>query len=180
MFDYIKKHKINIIIIVTFLFLPFIFFNDSLKLTSLIFGNGDPNYNTLPLWDLIVTSIKSGEFPLWNRYIYSGFPLFANPQSSILYPILYLLYFLFPLNIAYNLSIFLHYSLAGIFLFLFLNRYNLSKFASFAGGLIFMFSGIMICHKGHAQMLYTIVWFPLILYFLDKFRESLGNLDIFF
>jgi len=168
----IKKYKLDVAIIIVFIVLPFIFFNDSYKISTLIFGNGDPNYNTLPLWDLIVTSIRNGEFPFWNRYIYSGFPLFANPQSSILYPLLWVLYFIFPLSVAYNISILLHYSLAGIFTYIFLNRYNMNKLASFGGGLVFMFSGLMICHKGHAQMLYTVVWFPLILYFLDKFRES--------
>jgi len=170
--ELIKKNKINIILIVIFLLLPWLFFNDSIKIGSVIFGNGDPNYNTLPLWDLIVNSIKNGEFPFWNRYIYSGFPLFANPQTSILYPVLWILYFIFPLSVAYNISILIHYSLAGIFTYIFLNRYNLDKFASFCGGLIFMFSGVMICHKGHAQMLYTIVWFPLILFLLDRFRDS--------
>ncbi len=168
----IKKYKSDVVTIIVFIILPFIFFNDSYKIITLIFGNGDPNYNTLPLWDLIVTSIRNGEFPFWNRYIYSGFPLFANPQSSILYPVLWVLYFIFPLSVAYNISILLHYSLAGIFTYIFLNRYNLNKLASFCGGLVFMFSGLMICHKGHAQMLYTVVWFPLILFFLDKFRES--------
>ena len=78
--------------------LPWFFFKDSMKIGSVIFGYGDPNYNTLPLWDLIVNSIKNGEFPFWNRYIYSGFPLFANPQTSILYPILWVLHFIFPLQ----------------------------------------------------------------------------------
>jgi len=172
MLQQIRKNKSDIIIIIIFFILPFIFFNDSFKINTLIFGNGDPNNHTLPIWDLIVTSIRNGEFPFWNRYIYSGFPLFAIPHSSILYPLLWILYFIFPLSVAYNISILLHYSLAGIFTYIFLNRYKLDKLASFCGGLVFMFSGLMICHKGHAQMLYTVIWFPLILYFLDKFRES--------
>ena len=127
--DLIKRNKVNIILIIIFLLLPWLFFNDSIKIGSVIFGAGDPNYNTLPLWDLIVNSIKNGEFPFWNRYIYSGFPLFANPQTSILYPVLWILYFIFPLSVAYNISILLHYSLAGIFTYIFLNRYKLDKLA---------------------------------------------------
>lgn len=169
---YVKKNKVNIIIVSIFLILPWIFFNDSIKISSVIFGDGDPNYYTLPLWDLAVTSVKNGEFPFWNRYIFSGFPFFANPQTSILYPVLWILYLIFPLSVAYSISIMLHYSLAGIFTYLFLNRYKLDKLASFVGGLIFMFSGLMIMHKGHAQMLYVAVWFPLILYYLDRFRDS--------
>jgi hypothetical protein len=172
MLNFIKKYKIDIIIILSFLILPFIFFNDSKNIGTVIFGNGDPNNNTLPLWDLIVKSIKSGEFPYWNKYIFSGFPLFANPQSNILYPISLIFSFIFPLAVAYNLTILIHYSFAGIFLYLFLNQYKISKFASIAGGIIFMFSGVMICHKGHSQMLFTLVWTPLILYFLEKYKDS--------
>jgi len=172
MLQQIKKYKFDIIIVIVFFVLPFLFFNDSYKISTLIFGNGDPNNYTLPIWDLIVNSIRNGEFPFWNRYIYSGFPLFADAPAGILYTILWALYFIFPLSVAYNISILLHYSLAGIFTYIFLNRYKLDKLASFVGGLVFMFSGVMICHKGHAQMLYCIIWFPLILYFLDKFRES--------
>lgn len=70
--DLIKRNKVNIILILIFLLLPWFFFKDSIKIGSVIFGAGDPNYNTLPLWDLIVNSIKNGEFPFWNRYVYSG------------------------------------------------------------------------------------------------------------
>jgi hypothetical protein len=78
MINLIKRNKINILIVFIFLILPFLFFNDSIKITSLIFGKGDPNYQTLPFWDLIVTSVKSGEFPFWNKYIFSGFPYIIN------------------------------------------------------------------------------------------------------
>ncbi len=135
---FVKKNKVNIIIVLIFLILPWFFFNDSIKVSSVIFGNGDPNYNTLPLWDLAVNSVKNGEFPFWNRYIFSGFPFFANPQTSLLYPVLWILYLIFPLSVAYNISIMLHYSLAGIFVYLFLNRYKLDKLACFLGVLIFI------------------------------------------
>ncbi|MCL5069961.1 MAG: hypothetical protein M1308_03575, partial [Actinobacteria bacterium] len=110
--------------------------------------------------------------PFWNRYIFSGFPLFANPQASIFYPIVFILDLIFPLTVSYNISISLHYSLFGIFLFFFLDEYKLNKLASFAGGLIFMFSGMVISHKGQPWMLYAMVWCPLILLLLEKFRKT--------
>lgn len=164
--------KINILIILFFLILPWFFFNDSIKIGSVIFGNGDPNYTIIPFWDLIKSSFKNGEFPFWNSFTFSGSPFFANPQSYILYPFTLLFISILPLTVAYNLSILIHYSLAGIFVYFFLDQYKLDKFASFLGGLVFMFSGVMITHKGHAGMLFTIVWIPLILFFLDKFRKS--------
>lgn len=96
----------------------------------------------------------------------------ANPQAGIFYPITFILDLIFPLTVSYNLSILIRYSLAGIFLYLFLNEYSLNKLASFTGSHIFMFSGTMISHRSHPQILYTVVWFPLILLFLGKFRKS--------
>ncbi len=79
---------------------------------------------------------------------------------------------IFPLITAYNLTVFLSYSLAGIFMYLFLNEYKLEKAASFTAGLIFMFSGSLIAHKSHLVLLNTVIWLPLILLFLEKFFRS--------
>ena len=166
------KNRIYILVVVVFLILPWIFFNDSFKINSVIFANGDGNLIALPMRQVIMDSIKSFEPPFWNRYIYSGFPLLANPQASVFYPIVLILDLIFPLTVSYNISILLHYSLFGIFLFFFLDEYKLNKLASFAGGLIFMFSGMIITHKGMPWLLYAMVWCPLILLFLEKFRKT--------
>jgi hypothetical protein len=166
------KNRIYILIVVVFLILPWVFFNDSFKINSFIFANGDGNLIALPMRQVVMDSINNFEFPFWNRYIFSGFPLLANPQSSIFYPIVFILDLLFPLTVSYNISILLHYSLFGIFLFFFLDEYKLNKLASFTGGLIFMFSGMIVTHKGMPWILYAMVWFPLILFFLEKFRKT--------
>lgn len=169
---FFKKHRINIFIILIFLILPFIFFKDTFKLNSVILGSGDPIAYYIPLNKLKIDLLKNLELPFWNRYNFCGFPLLSNPQASIFYPVTLIFGLLFSTVTAYNLSLLLHYSLAGIFLYLFLNEYKLNKLASFTAGLIFMFSGAMITHKSHPTMLYTIVWVPLILLFLEKYRKS--------
>ena len=174
MIVFIKKHRINILIVFIFLILPFIFFRDSFKLDHILLGAGvgDPSGYYIPLHQLTTDLIKNFEFPFWNRYNFSGFPLLANPQASLFYPITTILSLLFSTITAYNLSILISYSLAGVFMYLFLNEYKLSKIASFTGGLIFMFSGTMISHRSSANIIYTIIWTPLILYLLEKYRKS--------
>jgi hypothetical protein len=169
---FLKKNRLNIIIIIAFLILPFIVFKNIGNINSVIFGSGDPNNYTIPINQLVTNLIKNHEFPFWNKYIFSGYPLFANPQVNVFYPLNTVIYLLLPLVAAYNLTILLHYSLAGIFMFLFLNSHGLKKISSFAAGIIFMFSGILISHRGHPQMLYTIIWFPLILYLIENYRKS--------
>jgi multisubunit Na+/H+ antiporter MnhE subunit len=84
------RNRINILVVVVFLILPWVFFNDSFKINSVIFANGDPNLIALPMRQLVMDSIKNFEPPFWNKYIFSGFPLFANPQASIFYPIVFI------------------------------------------------------------------------------------------
>ncbi len=164
--------RIDILIVIIFLVLPFIFFKDSINLNSVIFGMRDAEQAFLPYHYLKLNLLKNFELPIWNQYIFNGFPLFSNPSAYVLYPVTLVLGLLFPATVSFNLSVLIHYSLAGIFIYLFLREYKLTRIACFTAGLIFMFSGFMITHRDHITMLYTIVWFPLILLFLEKYRKS--------
>jgi len=172
MISFLKRNKTNIFIIFVFLILPFIFFKDAFRLNSVILGLGDPTAYYIPLHQLKMDLLKNLELPFWNRYNFCGFPLLSNPQASIFYPVTLILGLLFSTVTAYNLSLLLLYSLAGIFLYLFLNEYKLNKLASFTAGLVFMFSGLMISNRSHPVFIYTMVWTPLILLFLEKYRKS--------
>ena len=61
-----------------------------------------------------VETVRQGHFPFWNPYIKCGVPLFATIQPGVLYP-LSLLYFLLPLDLAFNWTIILHFFLAAAF-----------------------------------------------------------------
>ena len=174
----LKENKFVIIIFLIFLLLPLLFFRDITKINSVIFGTWDSLLYTIPLRQLNAELIRSLQLPLWNEYIFSGFPLLANPQVGALYPLNLIFDLFLPIKLSFNISLLLHYSLAGIFSYLFLNEYKLHKISSFVGGLIFMFSGIMVSHRSHSQMLNTIIWLPLILFFLEKFRKSKNNIFI--
>jgi len=169
--EFFKRNKKDILIIMGFIILPFIFFRNSFKLNSVILGSGDPTSYYFPLHYLKIELVKNLEFPFWNRYNFSGFPLLANPQVNVFFFLTLILGLIFPVVISYNLSIVLSYSLAGIFLYLFLREYEISRIASFTGGLIFIFSGPMITHRSHATNIYGMIWVILILLLLEKYRK---------
>jgi len=166
-----NKYKKDILIVTIFIILPFIFFRSGFKLNSVILGSGDPTSYYFPLHYLKIELVKNLEFPFWNRYNFSGFPLLANPQVNIFFFLTLVLGLIFPVVISYNLSMVLSYSLAGIFFYLFLREYKLSRIASFTGGLIFIFSGPMITHRSHATNIYGMIWVILILLLLEKYRK---------
>ena len=168
--EYLKNNKIELLIFLAYLLLPLIFFKDIDKLNSVILGKGDAVLYSVPFQHLLVDSIKNFNSILWNNYTFSGYPLLS--QFGFLYPVSALIGFIFPTLLAYNITVLLHYSMAGIFLYLFLKELKLNKLACFTGGLIFMFSGAMITHRDLIQSLYTFIWIPLILLFLEKFRKN--------
>ena len=77
MLNFIKRNKINILIIFIFLILPYIFFKDAFRISSIIFGQEQKEVilQTLPIRQLVIDLIKNFELPFWNRYILAGFPL---------------------------------------------------------------------------------------------------------
>lgn len=168
----LTKNKINFLVFIIFFILPFIFFKNGFQIFSYILGSGDAFNIAIPIQEFIEKLIKSGQFPFWNHYNFSGYPILGYIEASIFYPITLFLNLIFPTVLSYNLSIILHYSLAGIFMYLFLQEYSLNYYASFTGGLIFMFSGSVVSQRSHPWQLYTMIWIPLVLLLLEKFRKT--------
>jgi len=69
--SFFLKNRTNILIILVFLILPFIFFEGSLNLSSVILGMRDAQVGFFPALDLKVQIVKNLELPLWDRYIFS-------------------------------------------------------------------------------------------------------------
>ena len=107
----------------------------------------------------MLESIKSGFFPLWNPYIYSGYPFFATLQTGLLYP-LSIIYFLLPFDQAFNWFIIIHYPLAVLFMYLMLRDFKLSKASSLAGGLSFAYSGYLNSVMHMPTSLSSVIWLP--------------------
>lgn len=159
-------------VIILFLILPFVFFKDILHLNSIIQGSADVTGYYLPIRALLKESINNFQPLFWNKYNFTGYPVISTPEAYIFYPIALIFDLIFPIILSYNLNLFFHYSLGGIFMYYFLRSFNLNKISCFIGGLIFMFGGIMATHKSHTTFIQVIIWTPLILLMLQKFRTT--------
>lgn len=126
-------------------------------------------------------SLRMGEVPLWNPYQDGGYPFYADHQYSIWNPELFLssLFGRFSPRMQQYWFLF-YFWMAGVG-FLFLGKQlDLSRKSRFLGGIILMFSGVLI---GHGQSIISIlggVWLPwaigAYLYFLKNpfsFKEIL-------
>ena len=108
---------------------------------------------------------ESGSIPLWNPMILGGLPYLAVvTHGDTLYPTALLRAFL-PAHVVINLSFFLHYILAGFFMYLLLRRFAVSWTGAVTGGIAYQLSGILISlvQPGHDGKLFVSTLFPLAL-----------------
>lgn len=131
-------------------------------------GGGDLASFLYPIYRFSAESLRRGEIPLWNPYLYGGAPFAADIQSGVFYPVNLIFFFLKP-ELNYRamegLAIF-HFFLAGAFMYLCL-RYlwpgrPLRSLAALAGALAFMFSDYFITHFGNLNLVAVGAWLPLI------------------
>ncbi len=118
-----------------------------------------------------VDLIKLGEFPLWNPYILTGTPLFANLQAAPFSPTNFL-YFLFETLSAWSLQIVFQHLLAALFSFLLLRHWNVSKFGSVLGGIAFAFSGFNLIFSQWNGHTLASSFIPLAVLFEDRYLKK--------
>ena len=105
----------------------------------------------------------AGEFPLWNQYLFMGYPINAEAESGGLYPPA--LVFNLPISAerAYALYIAFHYGLAFVAVSMLGRRMGLSAAARTLAGIVFAFGGTFVSQTVNLPLVTTIAWTPLIL-----------------
>ena len=157
---------IDAAIILSFLLLVLLFFFRFLDGRE-IFAFKDLSRYFYPLRFLMAEQVKAGYLPLWNPYIFCGFPMMASLQVGFFYP-LTIIYYLLPFNLAFNYYMILHYFLAACFMYALLRHYQLSRSAAYFGGIVFAFSGYLLSVSNMNTSLSSVIWLPLILIFYNK------------
>lgn len=146
-----------------------------------VFVKRDISRYYYPLRNFVADTFRKGEIPLWNPYLFCGTPLHASIQNSIFYP-LSLIYYLMDTARGLSLFIILHIFLCGLFMYLFMKSWGVSKQGSFLAAFMFTFSGYIMSAVSLTISLNSVAWFPLaMLVFLKglkkhdyKFSISLG------
>jgi len=119
-------------------------------------------------WRLFAAeSIRDGVLPLWNPYQFCGTPLLANGQSAVLYP-LNAVFWLLPVSAAFAWSAWLHLTLAGWFVYLFLRRMGVGRFGGLCGAVVWQLNGFLVAWLHLPTVMCTATWIPLILLCCDR------------
>lgn len=113
-----------------------------------------------------VESIRSGDFPLWNPYLFGGMPLHATLHPGLLYPP-NLLFLALPPALAFNALFALHLALAGAFTYALLRDLRAGPWPALFGAIAFAFSSrfLLHVHVGHFPQVEALAWTPGLFYF---------------
>ncbi len=121
--------------------------------------------------------LRQGTFLLWNPVLLSGCPNFGGFQSWLVYPLAFPHLFLSTVA-AINWIFILHTFLGGMFMYVWLGRQSLHRYACLAGALMFAFCGPLYLrlYAGHPTVHATIVWIPLVFLAIEGLilKPSLG------
>lgn len=113
-----------------------------------------------PLRTIAARAYKAFELPQRTPLLGFGFPLLAEGQTAVLYPLNVLTLGLLPTALAINGSVLLHHALAGLGTFLLARHYRLRTGAAALGAVLFAFSGFFMVHARHLNMPAVAAWLP--------------------
>jgi hypothetical protein len=111
----------------------------------------------------------TGQFPLWNPYLFGGMPYIAAMHGDIFYPT-FLLRMVLPTDVAMTWGFIIHVFLSGLFTFGFLRAIGYSFYGSLVGGIAYMMSGQIASYvsPGHDGKLFVSALLPLALWMLYR------------
>ncbi|MBI3971145.1 MAG: YfhO family protein [Chloroflexi bacterium] len=128
----------------------------------------DTKYFYYPLLAQVAQALRAGRLPLWEPGLFGGYPLFADGESGMLYPLhLLVLPWLSPAPALVLLRL-LRLSLAGAFTYAFGRALGLGRTGALVGALAFEGSGFLLGQTVHENLADGMVWLPPALYFVER------------
>lgn len=124
-----------------------------------------------PLKSLAADYAKSGQLPLWNPYMFGGYPLFASVQLGLLFPTV-IFYLLLSTPDAWTLQVMSQPFFAALFMYLLLRHLKLDKLPSVFGALAYGFGGFTILWMQWNTMAATSLFLPILILALDNYLKT--------
>lgn len=144
---------------------------------------GLPSLQFYPWREYAFDLVRAGQLPLWNPYNGAGAPLFANYQSSLLYPFSWLGLIL-PLAQTMSIVAVLHLFIAGWGMWRFTGALNFSSVGRGVSALAFGMTTYLMARLGTFPVIQVAAWLPWMLWAALRLLEtgrprSAGLLAIF-
>ena len=113
----------------------------------------------------ISESLQNGYLPLWNPYQQLGYPISADPQSGMWYPIVWIIsifsgYSAYAINFEYLLHLFI----AGWGMYKLIRLFKLPVAIAVLSGIVYQGCGFFISNAQHMSWIISAAWLPWVLY----------------
>lgn len=105
-------------------------------------------------------SLLRGEAPLWNPFLYAGYPSFADPQAMTFSPSVALPMLLSQGIAWFDFVVLLHLLIGGIGMLRLGRSYAWTNGASLVAAMVFMFGGVVSSRLQHTPMIVTWAFLP--------------------
>lgn len=125
-------------------------------------------------WRYFVSEcLRNGIFPQWNPYQHWGYPIHADPQSGVWYPVVWIISFVHGYDIYGNQFDFvLHVILGGIGMFLLVKYLIDNVDIAILAGCCYMLSGFFIGNAQHLTYIVSGAWIPFILFYYARMLQN--------
>lgn len=128
--------------------------------TNLILPRGDTFLYFYPYWAYRAETLRAGQIPLWNPYLFMGAPFLANSQAGVLYPPNWpLAWFDAPLAVKVAVLAHLIWAAMGTYLYS-RNALNLRRASAFLSAVVFALGGYLTAQVEHVNQLQGLAWMP--------------------
>jgi hypothetical protein len=120
----------------------------------------------LPWRYFVSECLRNGVLPFWNPYQHWGYAMHADPQSGVWYPVVWIISLLHGYDVYANqFDFMLHIVLAGIGMFLLMNRFVNDRRVAFLIGCSYMLSGFFVGNAQHLTYMVSGAWIPFVLFY---------------
>ena len=126
------------------------------------YSGSDLTELNIPFRYVVAESFKSGQIPLWTNSLASGWPILAEGQSGVFYPLNIILFTILPLPAAVTFSLVINFWLASLFTYVYARILGVSKPAALFAAIAFSYSGFFIFRVKHLNLINAAIWLPLI------------------
>ncbi len=132
----------------------------------------DTYFEHVPFWHFAAQSVANGEWPWWTPNIRAGYPLHANGEASLLYPLALPFGLALPAHRAVDLFVVLHLAALGIFTYRYLCEIEVPPLLAFVGGVTFSLSGRMVASAIWPNAVAASCFLPLLLLGIERCRRT--------
>ena len=128
-----------------------------------VFVYNDLAWFHLPFRHLYQQALEKGDSLLWTPAIFSGLYFHGEGQTGVFHPLHLVLYRVFPLQAAFNLELLANYVAAFAGTWWFLRRLRFGTEPALFGAMLFGFSGFVLLHHHHINMVAVVAHLPWLL-----------------